>query len=61
MPEGICDRGIRDLNGVVQLPCWSRSGPSSKPHTGCSKGFAREVGMGKHRRFKSWNHPSNSK
>ena len=20
MPEGICGRGIRDLNGVVQLP-----------------------------------------
>ena len=34
MPEGIC--GIRDLNGVVQLPLVT-SGPSSKPLTGCSR------------------------
>ena len=39
MPEGICGRGIRDLNGVVQPPLVMEWGlrPSSKPHTGCSR------------------------
>ena len=56
MPEGICGRGIRDLNGVVQLPLVTEWPPLAS-HTPAAQGLRKRGGMGKHRRFKSWNHP----
>ena len=57
MPEGICGRGIRDLNGTVQLPLVTERPLYVASHTPAAQGLRKRVGMGKHRRFKSWNHP----
>ena len=57
MPEGICGRGIRDLNGVVQLPLVTELAAPLASHTPAAQGLRKRVGTGKHRRFKSWNHP----
>ena len=41
MPEGICGRGMRDLNGVVQLPLVTER-PLWQAIYRLGKGFARE-------------------
>ena len=46
-------RGIRDLNGVVQLPLRGHGVAPLASHTPAAQGLRKRVGMGKHRRFKS--------
>ena len=41
MPEGICGRGIPDLNGVVQLPLVTKW-PLKQATYRLLKGFARK-------------------